>query len=101
CGDINPFIPELVEIGLDALNPLEVKAGMDPVEIKKKYGKDLTLHGGINAMLWDDAEAILAEIKRVIPVLKESGGYIFASDHSIPNSVSLENFKLIVDLIKD
>lgn len=101
CGDINPFIPELIDIGMDALNPLEVKAGMDPVEIKKKYGKDLVLHGGINAVLWDDAEAIQAEIKRLIPVLKESGGYIFASDHSIPNSVSLQNFKLIIDLIKD
>src|SRR5665647_1108042 len=48
CGDINPFLPELIEIGLDAINPLEVKAGMDPILIKKKYGRDLVLHGGIN-----------------------------------------------------
>jgi uroporphyrinogen decarboxylase len=44
CGDIRPFVPELVEIGLDALNPLEVKAGMDPLELKRKYGKDLVFH---------------------------------------------------------
>ncbi len=54
CGDVRPFIPELVEIGVDALNPLEVKAGMDPVAIKREFGDRLVLHGGINAVLWDD-----------------------------------------------
>jgi uroporphyrinogen decarboxylase len=101
CGDINPFIPELIEIGLDALNPIEVKAGMNPIELKKKYGRDLVLHGGINAVLWDDAEAIEEELRRVIPIIKEGGGYIFSSDHSIPNTVSLENFKKIIDLVKE
>lgn len=100
CGDINPFIPEFIDIGLDALNPLEVKAGMDPVHLKARYGKNLVLHGGINAVLWDDREAIINEINRVVPILKESGGYIFASDHSIPNTVSLEDFRTIVDLVK-
>jgi len=101
CGDINPFIPELIDIGIDCLNPLEVKAGMDPVKIKKKYGKDLVLHGGINAVLWDDIDAIEDEIKRVLPIMKESGGYIFSTDHSIPNTVSLENFRRIVQLVKE
>lgn len=101
CGDINPFIPELVEIGLDALNPLEVKAGMDPISIKKKYGNDLVLHGGLNAVLWDDIDAVEAEMKKLIPKMKQSGGYIFASDHSIPNSVSFENFKRIIKLAKE
>ena len=50
-------MPELIEIGLDALNPLEVKAGMDPSALKKKYGDQLVLHGGINAVLWDDLDA--------------------------------------------
>lgn len=100
CGDINPFIPELIEIGLDALNPLEVKAGMDPIDIKKKYGNQLVLHGGINAVHWNDIEAISAEIEKTIPVLKESGGYIFSTDHSIPNCVSLDHFKQIIDQVK-
>jgi uroporphyrinogen decarboxylase len=101
CGDVNPFIPELIEIGLDGLNPLEVKAGMDPVQIKRDYGDDLLLHGGINAVLWDDREAIEAEMRQVLPALKENGGYIFSSDHSVPDSVSLENFRLITDLAKE
>jgi len=100
CGDIRPFIPELVEIGVDGLNPLEVKAGMDPLAIKRTYGNDLLLHGGINAVLWDNRDAISEEMSRVIPVVKENGGYIFSSDHSVPSAVSLENFRYIVNLAK-
>ena len=101
CGYIEPFIPDLIEIGIDCLNPIEVKAGMDPVRIKKNYGDKLTLRGGINAVLWPDKEAIIAELDRLIPILKENSGYIFASDHSIPNSVSLENFTAISDRIHE
>ncbi|MCB9159793.1 MAG: hypothetical protein H6644_08040 [Caldilineaceae bacterium] len=100
CGDVNPFVPELVDMGLDALNPLEVKAGMDPVQLKQQFGDRLLLHGGINAVLWDDVDAITAEMEKVIPVVKEHGGYIFSSDHSVPDSVSLENFRHIVNLAK-
>lgn len=101
CGNINPFVPELVEIGLDGLNPLEVKAGMDPLQVKRDWGDRLLLHGGINAVLWDDLEQIEAEMRRVIPAVKENGGYIFSSDHSVPSSVSLENFRAIVNLAKE
>ncbi|MBX3002284.1 MAG: hypothetical protein KF893_27415 [Caldilineaceae bacterium] len=100
CGDIRPFVPELVGMGLDALNPLEVKAGMDPCALKQQFGKELVLHGGINAVLWDKPEEIKAEMERVVPVLKESGGYIFSSDHSVPSSISLEDFRQIVNLAK-
>jgi len=100
CGNIMTRIDDLVEIGLDALNPLEVKAGMEPLTLKETYGDKLTLHGGINAVLWDDKDAILAEIDRCIPKLKCGGGYIFSSDHSIPNSVSLDNFRAIVKEVK-
>jgi uroporphyrinogen decarboxylase len=101
CGDVNPFVPELVGMGLDALNPLEVKAGMDPIALKRQYGKDLVLHGGINAVLWDQPALIEQEMRRVIPVVKESGGYIFSSDHSVPSTVSLEDFRKIVGLAKE
>lgn len=101
CGDVNPFIPDLLGMGLDALNPLEVKAGMDPVHLKQTYGDCLVLHGGINAVLWDQPDAIHAEMERVIPVVKRGGGYIFSSDHSVPSSVSLEDFRRIVGWAKE
>lgn len=56
---------------------------------------------GINAVLWDDLPAIETEMRRVVPVLTERGGYIFSSDHSVPSSVSLENFRRIVELAKE
>lgn len=100
CGDIMTRIDDLVDIGIDALNPLEVKAGMDPLKLKREHGRELVLHGGINAVLWDDRDAIISEIDRVVHILKQNGGYIFSSDHSIPNSVSLENFRAILSEVK-
>ena len=100
CGDIRPFVPELVEIGLDGLNPIEVKAGMEPEKLKAQFGDKLLLHGGVNAVLWEDADAIIAEIERIVPVLKQSGGYIFASDHSIPDAVSFNNIRAIIETVK-
>lgn len=100
CGNILPLIPELIEIGVEAYNPIEIKAGNDPLQIKKKYGDKLVLHGGIDIQLWSDRDAITAEMERLLPALKENGGYIFASDHSIPPTVSLEQFDYIVRLAK-
>lgn len=91
-------MPDVVDIGLEMLNPLEVKAGMDPARLKNLYGDKLAFHGGINAQLWDDIDLVKAEMERIIPVMKEGGGYVFASDHSIPNSVSFENMTEIAKL---
>jgi uroporphyrinogen decarboxylase len=100
CGDVMTLVPDLMDIGIDGLNPLEVKAGMDSIDLKRRYGDRLTLHGGINAQIWDQTDVIMAEIDRLLPVLKENGGYIFSSDHSVPNSVSLDNFRRIVERAK-
>lgn len=100
CGNVMSYVPEFLDIGIDALNPLEIKAGMDPIALKRQFGNRLVLHGGVNAMLWDNIEAIEAEMRKVVPTLKESGGYIFSSDHSVPSSVSLKNFRHIVELAK-
>jgi uroporphyrinogen decarboxylase len=101
CGNINAFMPELLDIGLDALNPLEVKAGMDPAHLKKAFGDRLVLHGGINAMLWNDIDRIEVEIRKLLPILKENSGYIFQEDHSIPDSVSLANYRRIVQIARE
>jgi uroporphyrinogen decarboxylase len=100
CGNIMPLVPHLVDIGLDALNPIEIKAGMDIKALKKNYGDKLVFHGGADALLLDKREKILPYIEEMLPILKEKGGYIFSSDHSIPNTVSLENYKAIVETVK-
>ena len=98
CGFIEPLLPDILETGVEMLNPLEIKAGMDPFKLKELYGDRLAFHGGINAQLWDDIELVKAEMERIIPAMKQGGGYVFASDHSIPNSVSLENMTEIARL---
>jgi uroporphyrinogen decarboxylase len=100
CGNITKLLPDIIETGVDILNPIEIKAGMDVFGLKREYGGRITLHGGIDAMLWDKKELIISEIERAVPVLKENGGYIFASDHTIPDSVSLVNMREIVSALK-
>ena len=100
CGNINALIPELLDLGLDALNPMEVKAGMDPAQIKKQYGNDLVLRGGFDIRLWDDVIKIEENIRTLLPVMMDSGGYVFSSDHSIADSVSLDNYGRIVAMAK-
>ena len=101
CGDVRPFIPDLVEMGLDGLNPLEVKAGIDPLAVKGEFGDRLLLHGGINAVLWDDVDGMEVAVRKSLPALMQNGGYIFGTDHTTPNNVSLAAFKRIVDLAKE
>ena len=101
CGDIMKLLPDVVETGIDALNPIEIKAGMDIQKIKDDYGKKIVLHGGTNAVLWNQQEEILLELDRVLPILMKDGGYIFASDHSIPNSVDTETMHAIIKKVKD
>jgi uroporphyrinogen decarboxylase len=100
CGDVRPFIPDLVEMGLDGLNPLEVKAGVDPLAVKKQFGDRLLLYGGFNALDWYDMEKMEAAVRENIPILMQNGGYAFATDHSTPSNVSLEDFRKIVALVK-
>lgn len=101
CGNIMPFVPELVQMGLDGLNPLEVKAGMEPLKLKKEFGDRLLFHGGTNAAKWHKLDVIIPEIRVLVPQMMENGGYIFASDHSIPPEVSFEDFKTIIETYKE
>ncbi len=101
CGNINTLLPEIMTVGFDALHPMEVKAGMVPEDVKRQYGDRLVLHGGFDALLWKDKETILAEIRRLLPILMEGGGYIFAADHSIPNYVDFDTIKAVIALVKD
>jgi uroporphyrinogen decarboxylase len=100
CGNVMTRVPQLVDIGLDALNPIEIKAGMDLKALKRDYGDKLVFHGGADALLLDKPDKILPYIEENLPIVKENGGYIFSSDHSIPNTVSLETYKAIVEAVK-
>ncbi|MBC7317116.1 MAG: hypothetical protein H5T70_11900, partial [Chloroflexi bacterium] len=96
CGNVTPFVAEWADLGVDLLNPLEVKAGMDPLALKAQYGDRMAFWGGLDARLYEEPEAMWAEMERIIPVMKEGGGYIAGTDHSVPDTVSLAVFREFV-----
>jgi len=100
CGNIMKLIPDLIALGLDGLNPLETKAGMDLIEIKKLYGDKLVLQGGIDVRLMTKPDKIEDEIRTKITAAKRNGGYIYHSDHSVPEDVSLADFKRVMELVR-
>ena len=99
CGNVNDLISDFIQTGFDSLNPVEVKAGMDLLKLKKMYGEQLCFMGGIDARKMSDSEQIITEeIRSKVGEAKKGGGYIFHSDHSVPDTVSLEQFKRIIEL---
>ena len=101
-GNVKDLIPYFIEEGIDCLQPLEVKAGMDLIELKEKYGDKISFMGGIDVRLMalDDPKPIEKEIKKKFEVAKEGGGYIYHSDHSIPHNVSFQQYKRVIELVK-
>jgi uroporphyrinogen decarboxylase len=95
------LVPELVDLGLDVLNPLEIKAGMDPIGIKERFGERLSLRGGFDARNWSAWDTAAAEIREKLPTLMAGGGYVFSSDHSIPDAVGFETMRRIIELVKE
>ena len=101
CGYVKPLIPDIIDAGVEMLNPIEVKAGMDPIALKAEFGDRLAFHGGLNAVLYNDPDALWAEMRRVIPIMKRNGGYMISSDHSVPETVSFAQFGEFVRLAKE
>jgi len=99
CGYVEPLVPGLIEAGMDCLQAMEVKAGMDLVRLKKTYGDRIALFGGLDVrtMVANDRDAIQAELDRKLPAAMEGGGYILHSDHSIPDQVEYETYKFFLD----
>jgi len=95
CGSIKIFIPDLIEIGLDILNPIQHTATqMDLKELKKEFGKYICFHGAVDVqkvLPFGTKEEIIEEVKRCIDILGENGGYIFAPSHNIQADVPTEN----------
>jgi uroporphyrinogen-III decarboxylase len=89
-------------MGLDAYNPLEVKAGLDAVELRRQYGRRLGICGNSDILIWEtgDRAAIRREVLRKLNAAK-GGGYIFQSDHSVSSSVSGHTYDYIIKLVRE
>jgi len=87
CGAIRKIIPDLVELGLDALNPVQVAAqGMDLASLKAEFGDRLTFHGGIDhqrILARGSQEDVRSEVRRAIDIMAPGGGYCLAASHDL------------------
>lgn len=102
CGNVSKIVDDYIEIGIDALNPLEAKADLDAVQLRHKYGRRLGICGNSNIRMWEagDRNLIRKEILRKLNAAK-GGGYIFQSDHSVTSSVSGHTYDYIVNLVRE
>ncbi len=96
CGTLRPIIGDLVEMGLDVLNPIQCNCpGMDPIELKREFGKQLTFMGGVDTQdLLPNASAreVRQATRRLIDgMTSDGGGYILAASHTIPPETPVEN----------
>jgi uroporphyrinogen decarboxylase len=99
CGDITEIIPDLIEIGVNMICPLQAEA-LDFNFLKKEYGKDLTFWGGVSTqktLPYGSTDDVREEIRDRIKVLGKGGGYILAPSHELQKDVPLENMLAFID----
>ena len=105
CGSIYRFIPDIIEIGIEVLNPVQVNAvEMDSARLKREFGKDLTFWGGgCDPVVLQNGspEDVAKEVKRRIHDLAPGGGFVFGSVHNIQAKVPVENIVALFDAAKE
>jgi uroporphyrinogen decarboxylase len=105
CGATFDLIPDLIELGFDILNPVQVSArGMDTKRLKQEYGKDITFWGGVDTqriLPFGSPAEVIEEAKRRINDLAPGGGFVFAAVHNIQPQVPPENIVALFDTALD
>ena len=101
-GNIYPIIPDLIEVGLDILNPIQPKS-MDPAKVKKLYGDKLTLWGTVDiqeVLPFGSVEDVANEVKLRLETVGKGGGFIISPAHNIQSQVPLENILAFYEAAK-
>ncbi|MCZ7542930.1 MAG: hypothetical protein M5R40_05055 [Anaerolineae bacterium] len=96
CGSLRPIIPDLIEMGLDVLNPIQANTpGMDALELKREFGADLAFMGGVDTqglLPTGTVDEVRRETARLVEAMTaDGGGYILAASHTVPPEAPLEN----------
>ncbi|MGC9353770.1 MAG: uroporphyrinogen decarboxylase family protein [Mariniphaga sp.] len=106
CGAVEPLMSRFIAAGFDIINPVQVNAkGMDPVHLKKTYGKDLVFWGGgidtQKTLPWSSPEKVREEVLRLCDIFAKDGGFVFNTVHNIQANVPVENIVAVLDAIKE
>ena len=102
CGAIFPLIPDLIEAGVEILNPVQISAaGMEPRALKESFGKDIVFWGGganmQGTVLNGSVEDIRREVRELIGIFSEGSGFVFNQVHNIQANVPPEKILAIYD----
>ena len=100
CGFIEPLLDDVIDAGLDCLQGMEAKAGMDLAKLHETYGKSIAFCGGVDAraLISNDRAKIDAELDaKVAPVLAAGGGYILSTDHSEPPEIDFDTLRYFIE----
>lgn len=102
CGNARDIFEDMVEIGLDAYNPLEAKSGLDVVDLKKGFGGRLAFVGNIDVRVLEkgDPQAIRREVLYKLQAAR-GGGWVMQSDHSVSSNVAPESYELAVQTLRE
>jgi uroporphyrinogen-III decarboxylase len=102
CGNASAVFEDMIEAGVDAYNPLEAKAGLDVVDLKKRFKNRWAFNGNINVQVLEtnDREKVRREVLTKLNAAR-GGGYILQSDHSIPNNVDPQTYDYMVSLARE
>ena len=98
-GYVEALIPSLIEAGINCLQPLEAKAGMDLVKLKQRFGDQIALIGGMDERVLEtnDRQAVEAELLSKLPQAMAGSGYVLQVDHSVSPLVEYETYKYFVE----
>jgi uroporphyrinogen-III decarboxylase len=101
CGNATPIFDDFISMGLESYNPLEAKAGLDVVDLRRKYGHRMGFCGNMDVRSWAIAplDELRGQVLRKLNAAK-GGGYIFQSDHSVPSNVSAERYEHVIGLVR-
>jgi uroporphyrinogen decarboxylase len=105
CGGVRELLPDLIEAGLDAINPVQIScSGMDVNALKAEFGKEMVFWGGgcdtQRTLPLGTPEEIEAHVKRQVKILKRGGGFVFQQVHNILADVPPENVVAMFDAVK-
>jgi len=103
CGKVDELFPDLIECGLDIFNPFQPEV-MDVFQMKRLYGERLCFYGGISTqrtLPYGTVAEVKDEVKRLIEVVGENGGYIASPAHDIPADAKAENIAAMIEVLQN
>ena len=106
CGNVRPIIPDIIEMGVDLLNPVHIRAnGMEPIQLKKDFGKDIVFWGGgvdtQHVLPNGTPEQVKEDVKRNIEALAPGGGFVFCTVHNIQAEVTPQNIMAMIEAFRE